>query len=48
MIEFLEYEDVDFVTPYDHLDYYEHPLHQHRKEKGHTKVEYGGLLHPHA
>ncbi|ADP77608.1 glycosyl transferase family 2 [Methanothermus fervidus DSM 2088] len=33
MIEFLEYEDVDFVTPYDHLDYYEHPLHQHRKEK---------------
>lgn len=33
LIEFMDnYDDVDFVSAYDHLDYYNHPLHQHKYE----------------
>ena len=38
MLKFLEKDDVHFLTPYDHLDYYTHPLHKH---KGYTR-EYKG------
>jgi hypothetical protein len=30
MIEFLARENVDFVSPYDHLDYYNFELHRHK------------------
>jgi hypothetical protein len=32
MIDFVQEKDVDFVSPYDHLDYYEHPLHYYGSE----------------
>lgn len=33
MICFIDdFDDVDFVSAYDHLDYYNHPLHQHEYE----------------
>lgn len=33
MITFMDSnDDVDFVSAYDHLDYYNHPLHQHKYE----------------
>lgn len=31
MLKFLEEDDVHFITPYDHLDYYNHPLHKHER-----------------
>jgi hypothetical protein len=32
MVEFLRaYDDVDFISPYDHLDCYTHPIHRHPK-----------------
>jgi len=41
MISFLkENKDVDFVTPYDHLDYYTHILHKHK-----TKIKVFGNKH---
>lgn len=33
MIDYMDqYQDVDFVSPYDHRDYYHHPLHQHSNQ----------------
>lgn len=34
MLDFLASEgDVDFVTPYEHPDYYKHPMHNHKRQR---------------